>query len=105
MEKTYISNESFNSMSEKDLKCFVLVTSDGSDQYVIDWNNILENALDSIFRRTKQNIEDIDLTKYTNVELLDMYYDNNPSVNANNSAVLISEIVDGKPVIKKLYWS
>jgi len=86
-----MTKDRFNNLSQNELlACFNIVTHDGSDQYVIDWNDILEQVLDCIADNTGEDFETIDLTKYTNVELLRMY------------ERLIARIIDGIPAICKV---
>lgn len=102
MEYLSLSESDFNKLSESELECFVMVTHDGSDQYVIDWNTMMETALDVISQKTGES--EIDLSKYTNIEILDIYYKQSGDINGNNSELLFSQIsrTDGCPKIKKL---
>ena len=98
-----MTKDRFNNLSQNELlACFNIVTHDGSDQYVIDWNDILEQVIDCIADNTGEDFETIDLTKYTNLELLRMYYDNNSEINGNNHERLIARIIDGIPAICKV---
>jgi hypothetical protein len=97
MKKVYITIEDFNKMSEKELECFALVTHDGSDQYVITWSGII----DSVFDMKESMGKTFTLSDYTNVELLDIYYESS-DLNGNNHEILVAQIVDGLPVISKL---
>ena len=103
-----ITKDKFNKLSQNELlACFNIVTHDGSDQYVIDWNSILDHALDYITNKSGIKVgskewEDIDLTKHTNTELLRMFYDTNSEINGNNHERLIARIIDGMPVLCKV---
>lgn len=79
MRTLTIEDTDFNKMTKKKLKAFVLVSTDGSDQCVFSWDEIVKSVK-----------EDNDIKDKTNTQILDIFYQND-SFNGNNTSMLFCE--------------
>lgn len=102
MKKLKIFKSEFNQYSDQILFAgFMLVQSSGSDQYTSNWEDIMEIARVAIAEDTDADEDDIDLSIYTNSDILQYIY-RNSYINGNNHELLMATLDKGVPTINIL---